>query len=171
MKLNAVVDVKTHSILTYEMYKSCKHESQSFIRLLKNLKVDYVLADRGYSSKKLRRFVMKYLKAIPIIPKKKNEGKCHIKQRTVLHFDKRKYHKRSIVENVFFCIKQKYGSILRNKSCATQKVELISKLIAHNVDRMQHSHLLIFIGLHQRPICILMYSVVTYVTALHTYVF
>ncbi|MBU1245475.1 MAG: hypothetical protein KKB27_00565, partial [Nanoarchaeota archaeon] len=33
--------------------------------------------------------------------------------------------------------KRKYGSVLRNKTFATQKVELISKLIAYNLDRKQ----------------------------------
>jgi len=139
MKLNAVVDIKTQQILTYKIHKSRKHESQDFPLLLQKLDVDYVLADKGYSSKSNRNFVVRKLKAIPIIPKKKNEGKYYLKGRKVLIFDKKKYNKRSIVENVFFCIKQKYGSVLRNRSCATQKVELISKLIAHNVDRMQHS--------------------------------
>jgi transposase len=152
MKLNATVDIDTQCILTYKMHKSCKHDSQSFIGLLKKLKVDYVLADKGYSSKKLRHFVVRHLKAIPIIPKKRNEGKFFIKQGKILHFDEEKYPKRNIVENVFFCIKQKYGSVLRNKSCATQKVELISKMIAHNVDRMQHLRLLIFQRVAPTPV-------------------
>ena len=150
MKLNAVVDVKSQKVMTYRLHKSYKHESQSFIHLMKDLKVNYVLADRGYSSKKIRNFVINKLKAIPVIPKKKNEGDYHLTSHKILKFEEDIYPKRSIAENVFFCIKQKYGSVLRNRSCATQKTEAISKLIAHNVDRMQHLSLLILLGLHQR---------------------
>ena len=150
MKLNAVIDVKTHRILAYKIYKSCRHESKDFTELLKDLNVKYVLADKGYSSKANRNFVVRKLNAIPIIPKKKNEGKYYVRLGKILPFDEKRYHKRSLIENVFFCIKKNYGSVLRCKSSATQKVELTSKLIAHNVDRMQHLCLLIFRGLHQR---------------------
>jgi len=146
MKLNAVVDIKTRNILTYEIHKSRKHESKGFQKLLKNLQVDYVLADKGYSGKKNRNFVFWKLKAIPIIPKKKTEGKHYFRGGRFLKFDKKRYDKRSIVENIFFCIKQKYGSVLKNKSCATQKVELISKLIAHNIDSKQYYSCLLIKG-------------------------
>ena len=146
MKLNVAVDTNTQSIMSYKMHKSRKHDSQSFQALLKDLDVEYVLADKGYSSKKNRHFVTNTLKAIPVIPKKVNEGDYYIKRGKILEFDKKKYPKRNIVENVFFCIKRKYGSVLRNRTCATQKFELISKLIAHNVDRMQYYLLLIIEG-------------------------
>lgn len=150
MKLNVVVDVKSQRIMTYRLHKSYRHESQSFIPLIKDLKIKYVLADRGYSGKKIRNFVIKKLKAIPVIPRKKNEGKHLVTRNKALEFEEERYLKRSIAENVFFCIKQKYGPVLRNRSCATQKTEAISKLIAHNVDRMQHLSLLILRWLHQR---------------------
>ncbi len=148
MKLNLAVDTKTHSILSYKVRKSCAHESQDFKTLLNGLQVKYVVADTGYSSKKLRDFVVHKLKAIPLIPKKKNEGHYHLAPYKILVLDRKRYHKRSNIENIFFCIKRKYSSILRNRTSATQKVELISKLIAHNVDIMQHYLVLILKGLH-----------------------
>ena len=61
------------------------------------------------------------------------------------------YPRRSIVENIFFCIKTKYGSVLRNRSYATQKVELISKLLAFNIDRKQYYLCLLFKGCTSAP--------------------
>ncbi len=51
--------------------------------------------------------------------------------------DTEKYNKRSIVENVFFCMKQKFGSVLRNRIPSSQIAEVFCKIIAHNIDRKQ----------------------------------
>ena len=147
MKLSIAVDVDKQLILTHKIRKSHAHDSRDFKYLIKDLKTNHVLADKGYSSKKARDFVFYKLKAIPIIPHKINERDYKVLNgHYILEYDKEFYKKRGAVENIFFCIKRKYGSILRNKSFATQKVELISKLIAHNVDRVQHYFLLILEG-------------------------
>jgi len=151
MKLNLAVDKKQRRILSYKIWKSRAHESRDFIELLKDLKVKYVVADAGYSSKKLRDFVIYKLKALPFIPKKKTEGVYRFRGRRILKFEEKKYHRRSNIENVFSCIKRKYGAVLRNRTAATQKVEVISKLVAHNVDILQHYLLLIWRGLHHHP--------------------
>ena len=150
MKLNLAIDTKQRRILSYKIRKSRAHESRDFIGLLKDLRVKYVVADTGYSSKNLRDFVIHKLKALPFIPKKKNEGQYHLTPQRILVFDEKKYHRRSSIENVFSCIKRKYGSVLRNRTPATQKAELISKLVAHNVDILQHYLTFIFRGLHHR---------------------
>jgi IS5 family transposase len=137
MKLNLSVDTDKQMILTYKIRKSRVHESKDFEFLLKELNVDYVMADKGYSSKKNRRFVINKLKAIPVIPKKKSERNTYVSLGKKLKFEDKKYHQRSKVETIFFVIKKKYGSVLRNRTYTTQKVELISKLIAYNLDRTQ----------------------------------
>jgi len=145
MKLSAVVDVDKQVILTYKLRKSRAHDTRDFKPLVKDLKCKNVCADKGYDSKDLRKFVIR-LNATPHIPYRKFSSRPKRGNLIIPPPDKKIYPKRLIVENVFFCIKQKYGSILRNRTCATQKVELISKLIAHNVDRMQHYFLLILKG-------------------------
>jgi len=137
MKLNLAVDTDKQLILTHKIRKSRVHESKDFKFLLKELKVKNVMADKGYSGNKNRHFVVNKLKAVPVIPKKKNEGEYYFSLGKRLKFDDQLYHQRSKVETIFFCIKRKYGSILRNRTCATQKVELVSKLIAYNLDRKQ----------------------------------
>lgn len=144
MKLSIAVDTDKQTIMTYKIRKSPCHDNKDFKILLKDLKVDYVLADKGYDSKDNRKFIFTKLRAKPIIPFRKCSGrKGFYNKKAVKIFSKKMYGKRAIVENVFFCIKRKYGSVLRNRTFATQKVELISKLIAHNVDKMQHCFLFI----------------------------
>ncbi len=74
---------------------------------------------------------------------RRRKTKRFMKLSIAVDTDKELYRRRPTVENIIFCIKRKYGSVLRNRTYATQKVELISKLIAHNVDMMQHYLLLI----------------------------
>lgn len=143
MKLSATVDVDKQIILTSKIRKKPSHDTKDFKPLIKNLKCKKVLADRGYDSRSNRKFVFEK-GAKPYIPFRKNSGRNGYYQRKASKlFNQKEYNRRPIVENIFFCIKQKYGSVLRNRTLATQKVELISKLIAHNVDKKQHYILLI----------------------------
>ena len=151
MKLSLSVDVDRKIILSHKIRKSRAHDTRDFEYLLRDIQCKNVIADKGYDSKKLRKFVLFNMKANPVIPYRKMSGVTKLRGRfRKINFDKVIYGKRLIIENIFFCIKRKYGSVLRNRTYATQKVELISKLIAYNIDRMQYSLLLIFEGLHQR---------------------
>jgi len=147
MKLSIAVDTDKQLILSSKTRLSPRNDTIDFKELLKELKVNYVIADKGYDSKKNRRFVINKLKAIPIIPMRMHTnfyGYINHRRR----IDGSNYHQRSKVESIFSSIKRKYGSTLRGKSFNTQHVETISKLIAHNVDRMQHYILLLIRGLH-----------------------
>lgn len=150
MKLSVAIDTDTQLILNYKMRYGPRNDNIDFKQLLKELKVDYVIADKGYSSKANRRFVLNKLKAYPMIPYKRTEGVYRIHNgRVKLKFDDKIYHQRSKVETVFSVLKRKYGSFLRCRKLSTQKVELTCKLIAYNIDR-KINYLLFFIrGLHQ----------------------
>ena len=145
MKLSVAADASKQIILAFKIRKSRAHDSRDFKFLCKKLSCKHVVADKGYDSNELRRFVRDKLNARPHIPYRNTSG-IPKRGRRILPPDKDIYGKRAIVENIFFCIKRKYGSVLRNRSLATQKAELISKLLAHNVDRMQHYILLILEG-------------------------
>ena len=143
-KLSICIDTDTQLILTYRIRRKLRHDTKDFKYLLKDLKIKQVLADRGYDDKKLRKYVFTKLNAIPIIPYRKYTGVRSLRRgRRKPHIDEQKYHQRSKVETVFSVIKRKYGSVLRNKSYATQRVELISKLITYNLDRRLNYLLLI----------------------------
>lgn len=149
MKLSIVIDTDKQLILNYKINKKAGRDNYKFVReLIKDLKIKYLIADKGYDSKQTRRFVINKLKAIPVIP-------CiwHANFYGYLHQKKKisgeNYHQRSKIETVFSVIKRRYGSVLRNRSYATQQVELISKLIAYNLDRKLNYLTLLIRGLHQ----------------------
>lgn len=156
MKLSIAIDADKQLIMNYKIRKKPRHDTKDFKYLLENLDVKQVVADKGYDDHKLRRFVITKLKALPIIPVRGYENFYgYLKQNRKING--KDYHKRSKVETVFSVIKRKYGSILRNKCLATQKVELISKLITYNLDRKLNYILLLIRGLHQSPLIILLY--------------
>lgn len=146
MKLSIAVDTDKQLILTQRIRKSRAHDTRDFKPLCQDLKCQHITADKGYDSKELRKFVIHKIKATPHIPYRKFSSCPKRGPRKIFPPNPKIYNKRPIIENIFFCIKQKYGSSLKNRSHTTQKVELISKLIAHNVDKMQHYFLLILEG-------------------------
>lgn len=152
MKVSIIVDTDKQLILTYKIRKNQRHDTIDFKELLKDLTVKKVFGDKGYDSKKNRRFVINKLKATPIIPVKRYHNFYGYSKQN-RRIDGKDYHQRSKVETVFSVLKRKYGSILRCKTYATQQTELISKLIAYNVDRkVNYLYLLILRGLHQSPL-------------------
>jgi len=134
MKLSLSVDTDKHLILRHKIRKKIRNDTIDFIPLVDSLEANKVFADKGYDSRKNRRFVINNLKAIPVIPVRRHRNFYgYLKQGKKI--DGSDYHQRSKAETVFSMIKRKYGSVLLAKSNSTQRVELITKLIAHNVDR------------------------------------
>ena len=151
MKLSIIVDTDKQIILKYRIRKRLRHDTIDFKKMLNDLDVDYVVADKGYDSWSNRNFVIRKLKAIPVIPVR-NYTNYYGYFSMGRKISGKNYHQRSKVETVFSVIKRKYGSMLRGRSYATQRVELISKLLAYNLDRKLNYILLLIRGLHQSPI-------------------
>jgi len=151
LKLSIAVDTQKQLILTCKIRKKLRHDTIDFKQLLEDLEIDYVVADKGYDSWKNRRFVINKLHAIPVIPVRRHTH-FYGYLRGCKKIDGSNYHQRSKVETIFSVIKRKYGSVIRARSFATQKVEVMSKLIAYNIDRTVN-YLLVFIrGSHQSPL-------------------
>src|SRR3989344_7863724 len=63
MKLNLVIDTDNQFILKYKINKKAGRDSSTFvINLIKDLKINYIIADEGYDSKLTRKFVINKLK-------------------------------------------------------------------------------------------------------------
>jgi len=148
MKLSVAVDTEKQIILTCCLRKKVRNDTIDFKRLLKDLKIDYVVADKGYDSKENRNFVLYKLQAMPIIPVRWHTH-FYGYLRGCKKIDGSNYHQRSKVETIFSVIKRKYGSVLRARSFRTQKVEVICKLVAYNIDRTVNYLLVLVRGLHQ----------------------
>ncbi len=148
MKLSLVIDTDKQLILKYRMNKKAGRDNFRYVKeLIRDLKFKYLIGDKGYDSKYLRNFVIRKLKAIPVIPATWHTNFYGYMNSKKINGDN--YHQRSKVETVFSVIKRKYGSVLRNRSYATQQVELISKLIVYNLDRKLNYLVMLIRGLHQ----------------------
>jgi transposase len=144
MKLSIAVDLDNQLILSHKIRLGPRNDNIDFKHLLKDLDVDYVIADKGYDSKKNRQFVVNKLKAIPVIPKRRYT-KHYGYLRGNKKIDGSAYHQRSKAETVFSVIKRRYGSVLLSKRFATQKKELQMKLVAYNIDKLIRKNLLVIL--------------------------
>jgi hypothetical protein len=135
LKLTIAIDTNTQYVMAQKIRLSPRNDTIDFPFVLRDLKCGYVVADRGYDSKKNRRFVLKQMKSHPEIPYRSISPVYRFSGGAKLEFHKEIYHQRSKVENVFSVIKRKYGSFILSKSFESQKKELIFRLIAYNVDR------------------------------------
>jgi hypothetical protein len=135
LKISIAICTDSQYILAQKIRLGPRNDHIDFERVMKNIKCENVVADRGYDSKKNRYFVLRHMKAHPHIPYRKNSGVLKLSGGNSLKFDNKIYHQRSKVETVFSVIKKKYGSFVLSKSFETQKKELLIRLIAYNVDR------------------------------------
>ena len=135
LKLTIAIDTNTQYVLANKIRLSPRNDTIDFMSVLKDVKCDYVVADRGYDSKKNRRFVLRQMKSCPQIPYRSISPVYRFSGGAKLEFHKQIYHQRSKVETVFSVIKRKYGNFILSKSFESQKKELIFRLIAYNIDR------------------------------------
>ena len=148
LKISIAICTDSQYILSQKIRLGPRNDHIDFERVMKNIRCKYVVADKGYDSRSNRYFVLRKMKAYPHIPYRKTSGINYEKAGIPLKFDKRIYHQRSKVETVFSVIKRKYGSFVLSKSFETQKKELLTRLIAYNIDRKLIISFVI-LGIHQ----------------------
>lgn len=148
LKVSVAIDTDSQFILSQKIRLGPRNDNIDFESVMKNIKCKFVVADKGYDSKSNRYFVLRNMKAYPHIPYRKISGRNYEKLGVSLIFDKKIYHQRSKIETVFSAIKRKYGGFVLSKSFASQKKELLFKLIAYNIDRKIILSLVIR-GIHQ----------------------
>ena len=135
LKLTIAIDTNTQYVMSYKIRLSPRNDTIDFLPVLKGLRCDWVVADRGYDSKKNRRYVLRQMKSYPQIPYRITSGKNYEKVGVPFKFYDQIYHQRSKVETVFSVIKRKYGNYILSKTFESQKKELIIRMITYNIDR------------------------------------
>jgi hypothetical protein len=148
LKISIAICTDSQYILSQKIRLGPRNDNIDFESVMKDINCKYVVADKGYDSKKNRYFVLRNMKAYPHIPYRKISGRNYERAGVPLKFNKKIYHQRSKVETVFSVIKRKYGSWILSKSFDTQKKELLFRLIAYNIDRKIILSLVIM-GIHQ----------------------
>ncbi len=150
LKISIAICTDSQYVLSQKIRLGPRNDHIDFESVMKKVKCKFVVADKGYDSKKNRYFVLRNMKAYPHIPYRKNSGVLKLRGgNQLLKFDKKIYHQRSKVETVFSVIKRKYGNFVLSKSFETQKKELLLRLVAYNIDRKIILSTLVIIGFHQ----------------------
>ncbi len=145
MKTTFIVDIETYIILLCKMRKGHRHDTKDAKPLVKKLskfyKPEQFYGDRGYDENSLFELVFEKLKAFPFILQKNRDVPKHRKtgeyrKMTCDTFDYGEYLQRNKIETTNSMIKKRFGSNVKAKLTKTQKVEIMCKVIAFNIDRL-----------------------------------
>lgn len=145
LKLSGCVDTKEHLFLAVKIRKSNAHDSKDFKPLILKTKktgkkIIFNTADKAYDSEELHEFSKQngFENIVPVREFKKKGYKVHGRNRKYLknNFPEEKYHRRSVIENMWYCLKRLCGKVVFAKKWINQKKELIGKVIAYNIHRL-----------------------------------
>ncbi len=145
LKVHLMVGVRTNVVTGIEIGGRYEHESPYFPILLegtaRNFRVENVLADKAYSSRRNLQLVVEK-GATPYVPFKAGtlepeEDSIWKKMYYFYNFNRETflahYHKRSNAESTFSMMKAKFGDRLRSKTDVAQVNEMLLKILCHNV--------------------------------------
>ena len=145
MKTTFIVDIKTYIILLCNQRKKARHDTidakSMIIKLSKHYKPDILYADRGYDSENIFKLCFEKLKAYPLIlqrnlhvPKHRKHGTY--RKRTSTVFDYGEYLQRNKIETCNSMFKKRFGSEVKSRNVKSQKIEILTRVIAYNIDRL-----------------------------------
>lgn len=145
LKLSGCVETNKHLFLSVKIRKKNRHDNVDFKPLMrkakKNTKKKIILSvgDKAYDDEKNHEFAEQegFEHIAPLkhkVPVWRTRGTHRKKLRR--NFPKKKYHRRSIIENMFFCVKRLCGKVVRAKEWVMQKKELLAKVLAYNIHRL-----------------------------------
>lgn len=142
VNLNALSDLYNKIILVTKIRKKRRHDCSDFMPMwnkVKHLDFDYFVADKGYDSEKNHKAVFQAGKQSLIsmrnmnLPSHRTKGEYRKKAKR--EFEYGLYTQREITESIFSSLKRKYGSKMKARKFKTQKIELLCKILAYNIER------------------------------------
>ena len=145
MKTTFIVDIETYIILLCNQRKKTRHDTTDAKPMIKKLskyyKPDILYADRGYDDNNIFKLCFEKLKAYPLIlqrrldvPKHRRSGTY--RKLTIDVFDYGEYLQRNKIETVNSMFKKRFGSNAKSRNAKSQKVEILARVIAYNIDRL-----------------------------------
>lgn len=140
--LQALSDLYNKVILVPKIRKRRRHDTVDFLPMwnkVKHLDFDFFVADKGYDSEENHKAVFEAGKDSLISLKNADlpiykTGGVH-RKKAKREFEIGLYTQREITESIFSSLKRKYGSKLRARKFKTQKIELLFKILAYNIER------------------------------------
>lgn len=146
MKTTFIVDIERYIILLCKMRKKARHDVIDAEPMIKWLAKNYpgiykFYADRGYDKEEIFRLCFELLEAYPFILQKnallpKHRKKGQYRKLTCDVFDYGEYLQRNKIETTNSMFKKRFGSNVKSRIDNLQKVEIFTRVIAYNIDRL-----------------------------------
>ena len=145
LKLSGCADIDKHLFLAAKIRKSKRHDNIDFKVVMKKAKkntkrtIRTNVSDKAYDSEENHQFAEKegFKHITPLrnkVPVWRTKG-IH-RKRLRRKFPKKKYHRRSIIENMFYCVKRLCGKVIYSKKWIMQVKELLAKILCYNIHRI-----------------------------------
>lgn len=145
LKLSGCADTDKHLFLSAKLRKSRRHDNVDFKIIIKKAKrntkkpIKTNVGDKAYDSEENHQFAERegFEHIAPLknkVPVWKTKG-VH-RKRLRRRFSKKKYHRRSIIENMFYCVKRLCGKVIYARKWIMQVKELLAKLLCYNIHRI-----------------------------------
>lgn len=145
MKTTFVVDIENYFILLVKMRKKTRHDVIDAKPMIKKLALHYepdvFYGDRGYDADSIFKLCFEKLKAYPLILQRrldvpKHRRKGTYRKQTFDVFDYGEYLQRNKIETLNSMIKRRFGSNVKSRTDKLQRVEILTRVIAYNIDRL-----------------------------------
>jgi len=145
MKTTFLVDIKDYIILLCKTRKKPRHDTidakPMIKKLAKHYKPNIFYADRGYDDNNIFKLCFETLKAYPLILQRrldvpKHRRKGTYRKLTFDEFDYGEYLQRNKIETTNSMIKKRFNNNIKSRNNKLQKIELITRVIAYNIDRL-----------------------------------
>lgn len=137
LKLSLYIDVKSRKVLAARLRAKPAHDTKD-VRYLVNkgaIISETNIMDKGYDDNSIHTFFREQ-GAYSIIPVRKGARKGRYRKEMRDYFDYGMYLQRNAVEFVISSIKRKYGSHVRGRNIQSQRAEIYSRLILHNLQSL-----------------------------------
>jgi len=144
LKVVGVDELTTQLVLAVKIRKKARHDNvdfkPSFKRIARITSIDVILGDKGFDAQKNHTVVHEH-GALLITPLRNEDVPIHRtkgedRKKLKRSFPKKTYRKRNKKETVFGVVKQKYGDTVTAYTYHMQKIELLCRYLAYNVDRI-----------------------------------
>lgn len=145
MKSSFIFDIDNYLILLCNLRKGKRHDLIDGRHMVKELAKNYApklfYADRAYDDNEMFKLVFENLKAYPFILQKrleipKHRRKGEYRKKTIDIFDYGEYLQRNKAETGNAMFKKRFGANTRARKDKLQKVEIMLRVVAFNIDRL-----------------------------------
>ncbi|NQU79116.1 IS5 family transposase [Candidatus Woesearchaeota archaeon] len=145
MKTTFIVDIENYFILLVKMRKKTRHDVIDAKPMIKKLALHYepevFYGDRGYDANSIFQLCFEKLKAYPLILQRnldvpKHRRKGEYRKQTFDVFDYGEYLQRNKIETLNSMIKRRFSSNVKSRTDKLQRVEILTRVIAYNIDRL-----------------------------------